>query len=102
MNFKEARESDIDAVFDLTELAEEHSIDGRTVTAVITSHLDTQPGLPDPDGQQARERTVHVRATDLPKPRPGRVLKLDGESYLVDDAEVMGGILTIKLKANDV
>ena len=100
--FKDQLTDDMAVFFDTAEMAEEHVIDGRTVAAVLLSHVGDVPAWPDPDGLQQQARILAVEARLIPRPRPGQVLRLDDVPYLVDDVDLQEGVLLIDLKATAV
>ena len=105
MTFKEAMKRDVHAVFlNTSEFADTHTIDGVEMPAMVddVEHIEREKKMKsNMDGIHVRQVLLYVAAEDFgPLPAYGRILKLDGKSYIVVDTTDEGGVYTITLEAN--
>lgn len=96
MTLRETIENDIGAFLNVDEFAEEHEIDGESITCLVDSDSKEQVAGTDTDAMFASLVNLYARASDLEGltqglPKAGRTLTLDGRKYMVVNcAEEMG------------
>lgn len=109
MTFKEQIAKDNRAVFmNLDEFSELHTVNGTEMGVQIDNNemidrekrhqykRDTYA-----DGVYRKELLIYVKAEDFGKlPAVGRLLNLDGKSYIISDAIDEDGIYSLSLEAN--
>ncbi|AHN84823.1 ATP-binding sugar transporter family protein [Vibrio phage phi 2] len=104
--FKDAVANDIKAVFiNGLEFADEHTINGQTVTCVVDRDEIKERGTPSAseyaEGVFIEQVMIFVAKNDLPRvPVKGELLRLDGERYLVDEVAENMGMLEITIQDN--
>ncbi len=85
--FKKMVENDMDnVVFNLNELADLHSLDGRQISAIVDdARLEEMKAKPKyADGYNTATKLIYVKAKDLPgKPAQGAHIELDNKIYIV-------------------
>ena len=96
--FKEMVRRDRDIIFNIDELGEEHTVNGRTVECII----DDQTNRDRKGGAEfsVAQSTVflYARSEDLPPRRePGGELRLDGVPYTVETWDEDMGVSSIAL-----
>jgi hypothetical protein len=100
MSFRDQVAADIDGVFmNPDEFAETHTINGETVTAVISGNeTKKKVGSRNFDGLHGDFTTVSVKKSLLKAiPAQGQNLKLDGKLYKVEKCVDNMGLLTVDL-----
>lgn len=104
--FKEQLAADETVFINLQEFADLHTVNGREMAVQIDSNelAEREKRYQNKlyaDGIYRKELLIYVRAEEFGKfPAVGRVLMLDGESYLISDAVDEDGIYSICLEAN--
>lgn len=105
MTFKECVRQDVTDVFlNLDEFGVEHSINGKTMTAIVDNNElieREKKAKSDMDGVNVKTTLIYVRARDYGAlPPVGYVVRMDGKSYLVTDATNEDGVYSIHLEMN--
>lgn len=97
--FKEMVRDDIRDVFlDLDEFAEEHRIEGRTVTAVLDDDILRERQGGQELGVAESSLMLYAAVEDLPARRPaGEGLNIDGREYVINDWREDMGVAAIAL-----
>lgn len=103
--FKDILQRDVDQVFlNAAEFADTHIVDGKSMTAMVddNENIEREKKMKsNMDGIYARQILLYVKASDFGSlPAQGRLLKMDGKTYIVVDATDECGIYTITLEAN--
>jgi len=96
---------DLDVLFNVDELADEHELEGETLPLVIVDNQSNNAitGFPSAQMYASQEvfkqfKTVYVKASDFHVPRIESIIVLDGEEYYVEDAnEGSGGVIRMLL-----
>lgn len=106
--FKDFILEDLDVFFNLTEVADEHELEGERLTLVVVDSLSNNDitGFPNTQMYASQEvykqyKTVYVKTVDFHIPRIDSILTLDGEEYYVEDAKDERGIIRIVLSLNE-
>lgn len=106
--FKDFIDEDLDVFFDLDEFADEHELEGETLTLVVVDNKldDSATGIARDHLYASQEvykhyKTVYVKASDFFVPKVDSGLTLDGEEYYVEEAADEKGIIRILLSANE-
>lgn len=83
-----------DSFLNESEFAERHVVASKSILCVLYEEL----GTPADEEQVAEIRWVlHARTTDLPSPRVGERLIVDGHTYSIDSARADYGMTELKL-----
>lgn len=105
--FKDMLKADLDNVFiNAEEFADEHELNGQTVTCVVQSPTEQEKYLQGLDyrgfdGVRGQTTIVHVKKEIIGEvPAEGEVITLDGELMLVDSCVDDMGLLSITLHFN--
>lgn len=104
MTLKEQLSADLPVFLNLSEFAERHTINGKTVDAVIDNNaLDERLASVrniHTDGLFRAEMLVYVGTADLGGlPRTGSMIRLDGREYRVTEAVEEMGVCSLCLEA---
>lgn len=111
MTLKEQFSADLPIFLNLDEFAERHTINGKTVDALIDNNaLDEKlasargarsiSSSAHTDGLFRAEMLVYVRTADLGGlPRTGSMIRLDGREYRVTEAVEEMGVCSLCLEA---
>ncbi len=106
MGLKDQMANDLLTVFlnpdDFAELVE---FEGRRILAVIQDEGEGH----DTDGTievrrpgvLIRVATIHVRAADVDRPKPGRIVSLDGVQWTVSRVQDQAGLLAVQVWRED-
>lgn len=109
MTFKEQIAKDNQNIFlNLDEFADIHKVGDKDMPTLIDTNelIDREKRYKFnhslyADGVYLKEILIYVKASDFGKlPAVGRLLKVEGKSYMVSDAIDEGGIYSISLSAN--
>jgi hypothetical protein len=101
MTLKSQIQDDISLFFDLDEFAEEHEVNGETVSCIWDQDLSTERSKGDRNmGVFIHAPVLFVPLASLSKPRIGERMTVDGEYYTVTNVVDSEGILEITLTAN--
>lgn len=108
-NFKDIIQADVHNVFmNLDEFSDIHTVNGKQMTVQIDSNemIDREKRYQYKrslyaDGVYLKELLIYVKASEFGAlPVVGRLLTLDGKTYIVSDAVDECGVYTISLEAN--
>lgn len=102
-NFKEMLIEDNEMIFDLEELAEIHSINGRKMRVIIDEkellEREKKEGVQEREGIYKRKILLYVIAMEFgPLPAANSILDFDGRLYRVIKAMNEDGIYAITLE----
>lgn len=101
MSFKDHIAADIATFINSDEFADEHTIDGVTLPAVVDSEEATGAPLSYAEGVFADKKTVYVNAEKLGYlPVEEQLMQLDDVQYIVRQVNKEMGMLVIKLERN--
>jgi hypothetical protein len=101
MTLKSQIQADIPAFFDLDEFAEEHEVNGATVSCIWDQDLSTERSKGDRNmGVYLHQPVLFVPLVSLSKPRIAERMTVDGEYYTVTNVVESEGVLEITLTAN--
>ncbi len=103
--FKDIVRRDVENVFlNKDEFAEEHTVDGATMTIIIDNNEQLEREKRSKaleEGVTQKQVLFYVSAAQFGRlPKIGRLLELDGKKYKVTDAIREGAIYSISLEAN--
>lgn len=103
-SFKDQIKADLAVFFNQQEFADEHTIDGKKMTALVDDNelleRDKSKMGAYPDGLYTARRLVYVSKAEFgPRPAKGRQLNLDGRLYRVEGCTEEVGMLAIELGA---
>lgn len=88
-DFTQSVRDDIEATFlNEREFGAYHNLDGVSVKCVVQKSRFGQLGE---DGIYRRDHVMYVDTRDIRLPKPGMSVRLDGQKYLVTDAENLQG-----------
>lgn len=94
--FKEMVASDVTDIFlALEEWGEVHEIGGREVDCIIDTDISTNTKLANILGVYDNSVLIYLKCGDIPKPKVGSRLSVDGSLHLVTRVAVETGMLVI-------
>lgn len=99
--FKDLVREDIESVFlDSEVFAEPHDIDGKKVLCVIDKNLNQSNENESFLGVFINLIRIHIKKGEIPTPREGAMLRVDGSRHLVRTVSDEEGMLVITAEAN--
>lgn len=94
--FKQMVASDVTGVFlNLAEWGEEHEIAGRKIVCIIDTDVSANSKLADILGVYDNSVLIYLKDGDIPRPKVGSRLSVDGSLHLVSRVSVETGMLVI-------
>lgn len=105
MSFKELLRQDVKTVFlNPAEFGEEHTVNGKRMQIIIDDNELTEREKrmkSNMDGIYKKQTLIYVSALDYgPLPGIGKLVKIDGVTFIVTDSINEGGVYSLHLEAN--
>lgn len=102
MNFKEVAANDLSVFLNFDEFAEEHTINGSKVNAIVDEDLKQRNGdLAYAEGVYFNDLTLYVASSDVSLPAIGELMTVDRKRLIVLNASNELGVNVIRLRKNE-
>ena len=100
-SFKDYLASDLDIIFNPDEFGELHDVDGRQLLVVLDNDRLSHRTQKEYEGIYVGDLLFFVSAANYgTRPKPGEIVRFDGEPYEVFDAKEDSGVYEIILKGS--
>ena len=106
--FKDFVKEDLNVFFNVKELADEHELEGETVTLVLVNNRadNNMTGFSRNQLDGAQEvfkqyKTIYIKSADFYIPNIDSLITLDGIEYYVEEASEGNGVIRIVLSLNE-